>query len=86
MTEVSVCLIELAAMLPVTEVSVCLIELAAMLPVTEVTLPRRPNFQPAPPLCLSETMKILTLQYSVVRFARQAILHRSREAWGNADV
>jgi len=56
-----------------------------MLVVTEVTLPRRPNAQHALPLSL-RTMEILTLQSSAVRFARQAIPHRTREAWRNADV
>ena len=46
------CLVEPVATPALTEVCVCLIELAAMLPVIEVTLPRRPNFQHALPLSL----------------------------------
>ena len=38
------CLVEPVATPALTEVCVCLIELAATLPVTEVTLPPRSNF------------------------------------------
>jgi len=47
-----------------TEVYVCLIELAAMLPVTEVTLPPRPSFQHALPLSLRNNENPYVAEFS----------------------
>jgi len=49
-----------------------------------VSLPARPYFQHASPLSPPDKEKPLLYENSRVRFARQAIFHRSREAWKNA--